>query len=368
MGLQWGAFARCRHVQESPERINRLLDELEGMGFTFIWTREPFKGERMGWKAFVKETLVQFFLAVSIGGKCTVHWCYLDGRPNDEGLIPGKRAFAVMQKYYKAPRFPEWMCSKTVDGKPNYDVLSSSPLIYTNPAFERKWVKAVCYDVNSAYGWAAEQPIPDTSKGTERDRLLEDGEIGFIVDGGAPSIGWGKKLRLVERGYANFVFPSMPSPYMRFVDVWFRVKARSKDKAEKRFAKNVVNEAIGYLQLVNPFVRAAIVERCNQRIRGLIDGDTVYSNTDSICSVSRKDLPIGEEIGQFKVEHDGMVAVRGDCYQWGSQLPTYRGVPKSFFAKWEERNGRPWDIAKDDLPESGNEYGFDRISRRLMKL
>lgn len=367
MSLQWDAFARCRHVQEAPEEINKLLAGLEAMGFSLIWTREPFKGERMGWKAFVKETLVQFFVAVSIGGKCTVHWCYLDGRPNDEGLIPGKRAFAVMQKYYKAPRFPAWMCCKMIDGKPNYDVLSSSPLIYTNPLFERQWMQAVCYDVNSAYGWAAEQPIPDTSKGYETDREMKPGEIGFLLDGASPAIGWGKKLRLVEKGYANFVFPLMPSPYMQFVDTWFRSKAKSRSKAERKYAKNVVNEAIGYLQLVNPFVRATIVERCNVRIRELIDDDTVYCNTDCVCSVVPRDLPIGKEIGQFKIEHAGMVATRGDCYQWQGELPTYRGVPKSFFEKWGERNGRPWDISKDELPESGNEYEFDRISKRLIK-
>lgn len=368
MGIAWESFSRISHVQLDPKEINRVLDRLERLGYKLIWTREPFKGEEMGWKVFLRETATQFFAAFSMGGKCKVVWCFLDGRDNDDGLIPGKRAYAVMAKYYKAPRFSAEYCHKIIDGKPNWEVLSSSPLVWSNKDFEGRRVDAVCYDVNGAYGWALEKPIPDTSKGFERDRMLKDGEIGFIVDGSVPSIGFGKRLRMVESGYANFAFPSMPSPYLPFVDRWYKVKRKARKKSDRVLAKNVINESIGYLQLVNPFIRATVVERCNNRMRALMDGDTIYMNTDSICSARPRDLKVTKEMGDFKIEHQGEVAIRGSCYQWGMDLPTYRGVPKKWFREFAERNGRPWDILSDPVPGDGNDWGFDFIERRLKEL
>ena len=370
MSLQWSCFSRLSHVQCEPEFINKTLEHLQEIGYTFIWTREPYKGEEFGWKVFIKETMVQFFVAYKRGGKAQVLWCYLDGRRNDAGLIPGKRAYAIMAQYYKAPKMENWICAKMLDGKPNFDVLSSSPIVWTNKVFDGVRLNATCYDVNGAYGWALEQDIPDTSKTPKRDCFVGDGELGFLVDGDASSLTWGKRLRLVlPGGWANFVFKAMKSPYKAFVDKWFGLKYNGRTKDVRMKAKNVINESIGYLQLINPFIRACVVERCNRRMRSLINEDSIYCNTDSICSsVKRDDIIVSKRLGDFKIEHEGEVATRGDCYQWGLGIPTYRGVPKSWFAKFQEREGRPWDITKDPTPECGNDWGFDVLERRLKRL
>lgn len=370
MGTLWPVVSRLKHTQITPEKINKTLDTLSDLGYTFIWTREPYKGEQFGWKVFLRETMTQFFMAFFRGGKAHVLWCYLDGRPNEGGVIPGKQAYAIMAQYYKAPKMEDWICAKMLDGKPNFDVLSSSPIVWTNKAFEGQRVDAVCYDVNGAYGWALEQPIPDTSKPPRRDGFVGDGELGFLVDGEVPSLSWGKRLRLVlPGGWANFVFPAMESPYKKFVDKWFGLKYEGKTKDVRLKAKNVINESIGYLQLINPFIRACVVERCNKRMKSLLNEDSIYCNTDSICSsVKRGDIVVSNKLGDFKIEHRGQVATRGDCYQWGLSVPTYRGIPKKWFLAFEEKNGRPWDITKDPTPENGNDWGFDVIERRLKSL
>lgn len=351
--------------------MNSILSKLEGYGYETIWTREPYQGEKWSEKVFVQQTETMFRAAFKFGGRAVVCWCFLDEGRKDELFIQGKRAYAIMAKYYKAPRMPSKWCDKELGGVPNYDYLTSSALLYVNPIYDGKATKATCFDMNSAYGWALEQRIPDTSK-LERNRNLKEGEIGFLVSGEGDWIGWGRRLWLVESGFANFCFPAMESPYKKFVDVWFRIKKNSDDPKERALAKAVVNESIGYLQLVNPFIRATVVERCNKRISSFVTDKTIYSNTDSICEERESDpaFPISDELGDFKVEHRGTVKVKGYTYQWDERAPVYRGVPKAAFRKFKKENGRPFDLLSDEVPERGygNSWDFDTVTRRLKKV
>ena len=107
------------------------------------------------------------------------------------------------------------------------------------------------------------------------------------------------------------------------------------------------------LQIKNPWLRAWIVGSCNELISSLIDKDTLFWNTDSIVSRRpRPDLTIGDEIGEWKLEHEGEVAYWGNAYQWNQDKPTYRGVPKGDFPEG-------WDILVDDTPTHSNPYYFD---------
>lgn len=369
MDVTWKPFAKLAHKQITPLQMNKTLAFLDEWEYEMIWTREPYAGERFGRKAFVQQLETVFRVAFKFGGKAAVYWCFLDEGRKDELFIQGKRAYAVMAKYYKAPKMPEAFCAKMLDGKPNYDYLTSSAFLYTNPSYDGKATKATCYDMNGAYGWALEQPIPDTSK-FDRDRTLEEGEIGFLVMAGEDCIGWGKRLHLTERGYANFCFKSMPSPYKKYVDRWFRIKKASLDPKEQALAKAVINESIGYLQLINPFIRATVVNRCTNRIKSFMNDFTIYSNTDSICSErDRSEFPLSPELGDFKIEHKGIVKVKGFTYQWNQNLPIYRGTPKSSFRKFAREKGRPFDLLQDEVPEKGygNAWDFDTISRRLVR-
>ena len=92
-----------------------------------------------------------------------------------------------------------------------------------------------------------------------------------------------------------------------------------------------------------------------------MDEDTLLCSTDSLVSKrKRDDLEIGTEIGQFKLEHEGDFCYDGMNYQWNLEIPTYRGIPKSWFKKG-------WDIAKDKVPKFGNLYSFDKSRLNLIK-
>lgn len=362
----WGAFSRLSHKQMTPIQMNSLLKKLNAMEKEFLY-REPLPGETFSNRCYLKWTEVQFYVAYKLGGKAIVNWCYLDGRGFDTGTIEGKRAYAIMAQYYKPPRFEQSICSKLdPSGKPNLGYYSSGPLLYSNPAFHGKRVRGYCYDINSAYGWALEQPIPNTKKLATR-RVVGENEIGFLLDGATNSLGWGYRLKMVHKGcFSDYVFPLMESPYTKFVNKWYRKKIYSRKSDDRKYAKMVINEAVGYLQLINPFIRATVVERCNERIRQLMDENTIYCNTDSICSNVPRDLPMGRDIGLFKLEHSGEVAITSYTYQWNTDFPVYRSIPKSRFKKWNESHDRPWDLLQDPLPLDGNEYEYSITERRLI--
>ena len=123
----------------------------------------------------------------------------------------------------------------------------------------------------------------------------------------------------------------------------------------KRKAKEYLNFCVGFLQHRDPYTRAQIVGLANDRILSLIDENTIYCNTDSIVSLTeRPDLEIGNDIGQWKVEHRDKFAFVGYNYQWGTGLPSIRGKPKTDFEEG-------WDILKDELPDCGNKFKYNPI-------
>lgn len=370
--ISWPAFRNAAYKQVDAEGMNKALAKLRGYSFQFIVTRDPYFGETLENKCFVAESDVILEVGYRWAGRNTILWCWLDDGRKDEVAIPGKDAYCVMAKYYKPPQMPDEWCSKLKeDGSQNPEYLTSSPILYVNPAFDGKTVEgAVCYDMNNAYGWALEQPIPDTSA-MERARAVKEGEIGFLIDADEAAAGWGRKLVMAKPGtFAEFVFKEMPSPYLKFVQRWFRERLFSEDPKVKGKAKAVINESIGYLQFKNPFIRACVVERTSARIRSFMDADTIYSNTDCICSArERPDLPVSDALGDFKVEHRGTVSVKGYNYQWNKGLPTYRGIPKSAFRRFQEKEGRPFDLLSDEAPDkdSGKIYTYSIEERTLIK-
>ena len=117
-----------------------------------------------------------------------------------------------------------------------------------------------------------------------------------------------------------------------------------------------MNLAVGYLQRVNPILRTFVLSYANERIKSFVDENTLYSNTDSIVSlVQRPDIEehLSNEIGDWKLEHQGDFAFKGFCYQWNYNAPSYRGISKAWFKP-------EYDILKDELPKHGNKYYFNK--------
>lgn len=334
---------RIRYVD--VDTMRQLLDDCRRR--KFCYNRDYVSGkDKLEGNAFILDKLVELHLTTKHEGKKTTFICFKDGRdyvPGTNGLI----AFNLLNRFWKVPRLPQKQVEQlNLDG-----LYSASPLLDYNPLFENTRIEDCwCYDLNSAYSAAMLKNWIDASQPPKAKRIEPWHEIGFRFNDEG-------KLELQEQGYCMMVFELIETPQgiKDFVNYYYTIKKNAKTPEEKLKAKQTLNFSVGYLQRVNPWLRAWVVCSCNRYIQRLLDDNSLFWNTDSITSkVRRLDLEenLGGEVGQWKIEHHGAVAYIGNCYQWDLEVPTYRGTPKKWFADG-------WDILKDPRPLDGNLFRFD---------
>lgn len=282
---------------------------------------------------------------------CT-YICRLDGEVEVDKN--GMLAYRTMRQYYKEARvedYPELEAKMPLKKKKNSYLFSAGPLVGFNPHYNCTRHEVYEYDINSAYSTQMLKYIPDLSTYRMYD-TVKKGEVGFLLQEGLP---------LVPEGYqGDVVMKLIDSPYKGFVKEYYSRKERaSKEielakarndleavklwKIEKTKAKDTLNLAVGYLQRHNPFIRAWIVHKCNELIKGLIDSNTCMWNTDAIYSaVVRPELELGNEIGQWKLEYIKDFAQKGNSYQKGNEV-SFRHVNKKWF-------NETYDLLKDPIP------------------
>lgn len=281
------------------------------------------------------------------GVKLTTYVFRLDGEidQNNQGQV----AYRTLSHYFKEATGTELdirdkkytgykTINKTVNkGKSNeyteksykWDskIGSARAILYYNDKFNNQRTSdCYGYDLNSAFTAAMLNDMPDTSKEPKMYARVKKGQIGFTGATG--------EFKAVFEGYATYVFDLMPSPFKRFAETWYSRKLNAKTPEEKAKAKHMLNDAVGYLQIVNPFMRAAIITYSNKFIQNLIDENTLYCNTDSIVSKTRRldiEKTLGTGLGEWKIEHTGDFAYMGFTYQWNRDIPKWRGVPKKAF-------------------------------------
>lgn len=355
-------FSKQRKKALTIKEMNDLLNYC--YKYRYIINGPKPKGEPFKLYAYVEDKETLFSLSVKIGTKACTYVCRKD---KDEVMFgaTGMEAFSILSRYYKIKDFrDDEMCKKLLayDDEENGSgsnkfLVSASPLMYKNEKYEGTRNKAIGYDLNSSYSNAMLKPIPDTSV-PYHSGIVKAGEIGFKEDEN------GHLVPVFENHFSYFIFPLMDSPFTKFVNNWYKKKKNAKDPADKKKAKDVLNFCIGYMQKTNPFIRAKIIYEANKMISDLIDENTLYCNTDSIVSLTeRKDIKLGNNIGQFKIEHQGDFAYIGFNYQWNRDVPSYRSIQKSAFKKG-------YDMLKDPLPArgSGNIVKYNENTYRLEKI
>ena len=267
-----------------------------------------------------------------------------------QACISPTACYSTMQRYYNAPDFCEdRRLNLQMTAKGSF-ALSAAPVVGYNSALDKQEHYVYVYDLNSAYASIMIGKIPDTSSYRLHD-VVGEGEIGFLLC---------DKLPLIHSGYADIVFKLVDSPYKDFAKKYYTIKKYSTGEAKAR-AKAMLVYSVGYLQRHNPFIRAYIVNSCNEYIESMIDSDTIMWNTDAIYSLKpRDDIEIGNEIGQFKLEYEGYMRHIGCNYQYvDSGKVSYRGIPKKWF-----RVG--FNILTDDLPqEDCNLYYFNKDTFKM---
>lgn len=303
---------------------------------------------------WVKDALVNttFRLRSYSGRPMTVVVCK-DNDLSKAKLTNGFTAYRISCMYYKVRR-PTGELRDWYKENP----FSAVGFFYMNPRYDGLRVQGCYgYDINSAYSWAMLQKMPNLDEGIQGlGRCLIPGEIGLRLKGALYGNSNFSNTDLMTKPgqYADIIFKTMDSPFKPFVWNWYNKKVNSNNARDKAKAKEMLNYCIGYYQKINPYIRAVIIGWVNNRIKSLMDKNTIYCNTDSIVSMKRRqdiEQQFGKGVGQWKLEHKGSFAHKGHNHQWNLECPSYQGKPKSWFPKG-------WDILKDALPDQQNDYDW----------
>lgn len=324
--------------------------------------------DRLNSSVFIEDKRVELKVTCRYHGEAATWACRKDEKPVYSS-INGADAYVLLQRDYsfrKKCKIPKW--------KDQLPEQTAEAILAYRKDSDKRWFKAYGYDMNAAYCWGLSQPMPDTRELIGERRIVQEGEIGFYVTE------WAVRPKCLPDGFqwagieadamyiaypgqwARWIFKEEESPFLDFAQRWYERKLNAKDPVEKQKCKDMVNFAVGYLQRVNPFLRATVIERVNKRILDSIDEHTIYCNTDSIISeTKRDDLICGYDPGLWHEEHvlDPFAHV-GFSYQWMDEVH-YRGIPQSWF-------GKDYDIVTDPIPDDENNiWYYDIWKNKLIR-
>lgn len=239
-------------------------------------------------------------------------------------------------------------------------VQSAKPILGYNKKFDKTEHPVVVYDLNSAYAMALVDKIIDTYNPRYCDFVGEN-EVGFFSSD--------INLKIRHKGeYADVVFPLIESPYKDFARKYYEIKKTApKGSDERELAKQILVITVGLWQNVNPYLRAYVIGKCNEYIEYFLKKykDKICMwNTDALyCTehIEELDNLIGDDIGQFKIEYEGMFRQKGCNYQkldLEEHKTSYRGKSKILFKD-------EYNILTDRLPTCVMPYKMNKETLRL---
>ena len=234
-------------------------------------------------------------------------------------------------------------------------IQSAKPILGYNKKFDKTEHPVVVYDLNSAYAMALVDKIIDTYNPRYCDFVGEN-EVGFFSSD--------INLKIRHKGeYADVVFPLIESPYKDFARKYYEIKKTApKGSDERELAKQILVITVGLWQNVNPYLRAYVIGKCNEYIEYFLKKykDKICMwNTDALyCTehIEELDNLIGDDIGQFKIEYEGIFRQRGCNYQkldLEEHKTSYRGKSKILFKD-------DYNILTDRLPTCVMPYKMDK--------
>lgn len=331
----------------SPAEWNQLIDQV--LQYTsFIEGKYKFGGISLTDISYFHAGPKNVEVTTKYGlrfNKATTYLFTLDG--TEHPLMTGGEALATLKRacskdpFDVFPNLSEDPVANTFIGRMDYKFINQqSGLLYSNPKFKDKKVYGYAYDLNSAYLAQIAKKIPRTDYYKDFNRVVGPNEVGFI---------YGDKLTLIEPGrFAEVIFDVVDSPkgLKRFAELWSGRKKDKKDPYHDK-AKLVINSAIGCLQYSNPWIRAYIVEKCNNHILALKDDNTIHCNTDCIISTKPLDLPISEELGDWSYD-EGWITLHNEFDYESDWKNVHRGVNTNNIL-YEIKEFKIYDISSEIL-------------------
>lgn len=194
----------------------------------------------------------------------------------------------------------------------------------------RIWYKnCYGYDMNSCYPYFMTKPLPYGDIVRENDIVGED-ELGFNYD--ITVRGDNSFLMCFPGERATFIFKTKIYKGLKdFVDYEYNIKKELSGE-EREEHKLILNSLIGIMKYHNVFLRIAILEYARNYIEKLKDENTIMQTVDSIVSLTpRPDLDIGNDLGQFKLEHEAesFIWINDSNKRWANSDTSKKGLKNS---------------------------------------
>lgn len=318
---------------------------------------------------------IEFKLYATITNELPSKYIFrMDGSKASEYHLTGRKAFQQLQKMsnnaiidmstdeYKGIFWDEWDYD---NGKPIWKIRVEKPILYFNMKYNgMRFDGCYGYDVKSSYSWAMKygefpnlkEPYRICEIWDKESRVQED-EIGFRT--------CEDRMIVVEfGGRAEIIFKKLKNnPFIKYVDKYFNLKENATGVERQKY-KDMLNYVVGYSLRKNPFIYTCVLYYARRRIEMLMDKDTLYSNTDSIVSKTRRldiEQELGNELGNFKLEHKNeQFAFKNGAYQWNKALPSAKGISKRWYKKG-------FDVLVDEIPNNDwNDYAFNREELKIV--
>lgn len=329
-GEQIMQFRPIKKQYLDTDTTNQLLAMLKQVPKSIHWEK-PDKDTFISTQIYIWEEAGCFNVLgrYLLRAKITLYKHPLDDRKVDGNISEPKDIIRAFKAHYGD------VTHDIVKEDKKYRTLSISPLQFQDKRYQNQVLKdCYCYDLNSAYAAFAIQPLPDTTRPLGAG-IVQSGQIGFRDTGNVilhTDKYTGKQevrsnMTTCQPGeYATFRFPLIESPFKKYFLNQFDKKNNPKNDTMKKNAKNSIIITVGNFQNINPFLRITIVDRANKFIKQWSDSNTIFCNTDSIVSlVRRDDLDVGDQLGQFKIEHHGDFKYIGSNYTWSDGHNAHRG-------------------------------------------
>lgn len=240
----------------------------------------------------------------------------------------------------------------------------TSAIIGFNPKYRFRHIDdTYYYDRNSAFTYSLMNCIlPDM----KHPVLLDHDPVRGVKRCAPDEIGYwwnpDQLCYMASEKVGNIIFKRLPDDdiirkELRHWGEYYYLKKKKYPSGTKEHkqAKDTLNITIGYMQRKNPFFRISTITYCNRLMMKAIrdcQGKAIYWNTDGLIT----DGPIScfklsPDMGDWKIEKHGGFYMDGITYQLDGEDPVQRGIPKGWYKRFKEVNGRDFDLSKDAVPD-----------------
>ncbi len=237
----------------------------------------------------------------------------------------------------------------------SYDQLISRVSYFDETLVGKELHNIYCYDINSSYPYAMLHDMPDTRVKARYNSIVGEHEIGFNKNGSVTD----------EVGVkCDYVFPLCESPFKSYVNKYYELKKNTTDSDLRQLYKDYLNLATGLIQRHCIFIRNAIiyyaVKHLNHYFELNQESECIYSNVDSLYFLRpAKNIPIGENIGEFKMSTIGTFIYLGVGMYQADEEVHYKGLNGALIKdirNIKEREELKWKWCGDHFENKEENY------------